>query len=632
MKVEVVQATSSHYYHVVPSELQQMTLSPEQSAIFEYLSRIGSDRFVEFVTDVLVHVEGHKLLDKTDGPGDEKQDILTLDPAGHRHLTQCKHTMHYGDNSSGDELDLLVAACLRKNCRSALYVTNADLTVQAKRYVNDGEYLRGWPEEAEFKPQVDYWNGERIWKRIAGNGTILNKWFGGMAQSHGLRSFFADVVILQMPGGENCETTIPEIAAGMKRAAAVELSEDEEIAVAIGDALKLRIGDSFATPADLRIPFSDPRSGTLPLDVPFRALRVHAAVGGDGVYDPEQQRNKIAQMVGNALPELADGRWWYVAAGPPQAFIFLQDVARPVLVPIGSADTFIRVGKGATVQEKEWAFMPGGDFVASAAEGDEDELAWQHQKTGAMLRVLVEQGLPIWYVADVYLRQRQIRTRLENLAFRVIEAASAPTVAIVRNLCRPDWFVLQSSNGDLFWAYPEGEESDAEKMADVLVRQGLRVLSAGDEDRSSIIARVEAAPSESADLITSSQRDLLTPMQLGRRIFWLTDTLPVSQPLEPQRLINLATMKMSYEGRHGFDFLRGDESPRVAGEELRRILWDPLTLRGNHMLDIGVDANGLTVSLRVRTEKKHESAAEIVRECVEEMKSIKEKVAEILAA
>ena len=153
-KAEILQATSSHYYHAVPSELERATISPEKSAIFEYLSRIGSDRFVEFVTDVLVHVEGHKLVDKTDGPGDEKQDILTLDPKGQRHLTQCKHTTKYEDKTSGDELDLMVTACLRKNCRSALWVTNADLTPQAKRYVNDGEYLRGWPEGADFKPGI----------------------------------------------------------------------------------------------------------------------------------------------------------------------------------------------------------------------------------------------------------------------------------------------------------------------------------------------------------------------------------------------------------------------------------------------------------------------------------------------
>jgi CO/xanthine dehydrogenase Mo-binding subunit len=54
---------------------------------------------------------------------------------------------------------LMVPASLHKNCRSALWVTNADLTPQAKRYVNYREYLRGWSEEAWFTLTVDYWNG-----------------------------------------------------------------------------------------------------------------------------------------------------------------------------------------------------------------------------------------------------------------------------------------------------------------------------------------------------------------------------------------------------------------------------------------------------------------------------------------
>lgn len=110
MKAQVIQAATPVHYHVLPSDLEQITLSPERDAIFQHLARIGSDRFPEFVTDILVHVEGHTRIDVTDGPGDEKQDILTLDPAGRRFLTQTKHTSNHTENSSGDELDLLFSA------------------------------------------------------------------------------------------------------------------------------------------------------------------------------------------------------------------------------------------------------------------------------------------------------------------------------------------------------------------------------------------------------------------------------------------------------------------------------------------------------------------------------------------
>ena len=631
MKVDVLQATSSYYYHVVPSELERVTLSPEESAIFEYLSRIGSDRFVEFITDVLVHVEKHKLVDKTDGPGDEKQDILTIDPKGHRHLTQCKHTTRYGDNSSGDELDLLLPACLRKDCRSALYVTNADLTVQAKRYVNDREYLRGWPKDAAFSPHIDYWNGERIWKRIAGNSTILNKWFSGMAQSHGLRSFFTDIVILQMPGGEDSGTKLSEIAPGIKGAAPAGSGEkDEEFLVDIGELLKARLSPSFATPIDLRIPFSDPKSGSLPPNVPFNAVRAHASVSSDAVYDPEQYRNRIAAMIGDALPDAGKDGWWYIAAGPPQAFIFLQDVAKPVLVALGGSETFVRVGAASTMREQEWALTPGSDFVAVGDKENHDELIWKHEKAGATLQMLVAQGLPMWQVANLFLRQSQLKERLKGLVLRAIENASAQTVALVRNLCRMDWPVLQSGRGDLFWAYPHEEEAEAAEMKATLERQGVTVLSVDDEDKARIINDVQASPSEEPGLIATSRGDLLTPIQLQERIFWLTSSMKLT-PVDPAKLVDLVHMKVHYEQRHGFDLLGGKESRQFAGEEIHRILSDGLSLRGARMLDIAPDEEGLMVSLRIRTRGNHASAAEFAEECLREMESIKSEIAGILA-
>jgi hypothetical protein len=138
-----LRATSVEYYHNVPSDLEALAITPEQTAIFQYLSAVDPDRFQEFVSDVLVLAEGHTLVDVTGGPGDEKQDILTVAPSGHRQLTQCKHTINYAAKSSGDELDQMFGAAFRKNCKVALYVTNGDLTPQAKRYITDREYLRG---------------------------------------------------------------------------------------------------------------------------------------------------------------------------------------------------------------------------------------------------------------------------------------------------------------------------------------------------------------------------------------------------------------------------------------------------------------------------------------------------------
>src|ERR1700691_3165883 len=74
--VRIMKGLSVEYYHNVPGELDLLTITPEQQAIFQHLSAVGPDRFQEFVADVLTLVEGHEVMGITGGPGDEKQDIL----------------------------------------------------------------------------------------------------------------------------------------------------------------------------------------------------------------------------------------------------------------------------------------------------------------------------------------------------------------------------------------------------------------------------------------------------------------------------------------------------------------------------------------------------------------------------
>ncbi|MCL4797828.1 MAG: restriction endonuclease [Bryobacteraceae bacterium] len=629
-KVEVVQATIAQHYHVVPSELARVTITPEIGAIFEYLSRIGSDRFVDFVSDILVHVDGHTLVDKTDGSGDEKQDILTMDPAGRRHLVQCKHTINYGNNTSGNELDVMLAACLRKKCRSALWVTNADLTVQAKRYINDSEYLRGWPEGAAFTPAVDYWNGERLWQRVAKNSQILNKWFGGMAQSHGLRSFFTDLVILKMPSGDHCDIKLENLAARLKAANGPPADGNGGgFSLNIDRSLSVTISDSFATPADLRLPFSDPRSASMPLNTPFKSLRVHATIAGDGVYDPDVYCGLVVAKVGAALPKLKGNSWWYLAAAPPQAFVFLQDIAKPVLVPVGDPKTFVRVGSDLLKGEVEWALEPGTEFTAANTTEEEDEMIWRHETTGADLHVLVGQALPAWRVAETFLRHDQIKERLATMSFWVIENAQGATFARVRNLCPTDWPLLQSSSGDLFWAHPQDKESKATEAASALERLGITCLRVSDEDRNTIIGMITATPNET-DIITSSRHDLLTPMRLAQRTFWLTDRISYAGSLTRAQWGHLLQVKVEYEARHGYDLLQGKDSPvTIAGEEMPRILGDLLTIRASRMLDLLFSETELQVNIRI-VSNVFASGETTARECVREMALLKRRIETVL--
>jgi hypothetical protein len=50
----ILQGISEVHYHVVPGELESITLHPEREAIFKYLAQIGSDKFPEFIVDILV--------------------------------------------------------------------------------------------------------------------------------------------------------------------------------------------------------------------------------------------------------------------------------------------------------------------------------------------------------------------------------------------------------------------------------------------------------------------------------------------------------------------------------------------------------------------------------------------------
>lgn len=200
----IISGVSQQFYHTIPTEVDLITTTPTRDGIFKYLSQIGYDKFPEFILDVLIKVEGHKAIDVTDGQGDEKQDILTLNPKGERCLTQCKHTVDYKSHYNGDDLDLLVVACMRKNCKEAIFVTNSDLTPQGKKYITDNEYNRGFTNPDDC-PKINYWNGFNIWDKIKNNQDIINKWFSGLGQVHGLRSFKFDLTIQELPFLKNGE-------------------------------------------------------------------------------------------------------------------------------------------------------------------------------------------------------------------------------------------------------------------------------------------------------------------------------------------------------------------------------------------------------------------------------------------
>ena len=338
--VRIMRAIFVEYYHAIPSELELLTVTPEQNAIFQYLSAVDPDRFQEFVADVLVLTEGHRLVDITGGPGDEKQDILTEAPGGYRQLTQCKHTVNYAAKSSGDELDLMFGAAFRKDCKVALYVTNGDLTPQAKRYINDREYLRGSSADPATVPRMEYWTGRQIWERIANNSQVLNKCFSGAAQVHGLRSISVHLISTAMPDRAVRECDPESVKSAFKT---------------LGTSFTLTVERWFSSRHDV--------PGTaqqLPLDAPIPALKAQVSEGsGSGPFNLDAA---VTSVGSSALASLGStSGWFHQFVSAPSSVFVVHDLRRPIMSEVGNARSLVKVGDEVE-DEFTWSFDPGAGF------------------------------------------------------------------------------------------------------------------------------------------------------------------------------------------------------------------------------------------------------------------------------
>lgn len=625
-KTKIIQGATIHYYHVLPSEIKRASVSPEREAIFQYLSRLGSNHFVDFVIDLLVHVEGHTLVGRTDGPGDEKQDILTLDPAGRRHLTQCKHTVNYNQNTAGDELDLLIGACLRKNCVGALYVTNADFTVQAKRYVTDKEYARGSQMLKEPSLNIDYWNGRRIWERVSTSHAILNKWFSGMAQAHALRRFFLDVIVTRMPQGEPYPLDATAMAIALKESyKVIPVPESRSYNVIVDDKLSLNLSNWVRSMVDLGVPFLPPDAPHGCLNVPLRTIRVQAMLSEKlGVFDVAECRNRIAFLIANALPESRQDEWWHVLATAPQSLVFIQDVEKAVLVTLEAPETFVRLG-GSTGMELNWAVRPSEAFTKVRDADDPDDECWVHGTTRTTLRVFVDQWIHPIMSDKMRLHQAQTIERLRRYTIRAVRGANSEIIDTIRRLSQPNWCVLQSSNGDAFWAYPPDVEArSVERLEKVFAQRGIKVLGVRDEDRESLIERIEVS-SVDDKVAVMGERELIFPVSLDKRTFWFQRDREVVASVSEEQMLSLVLFKAEYEDQHGYNLLGDKAEGRFASAELRRLLFDPFALRGRRMVDIGLPDGKVVVHLRIR-DGSTSAAEKLAHSYVEEFEAVMEEV------
>lgn len=619
--IEILQLQQIRAYHSVPSRLSKITISPEREAIFKHMARISPSKFPEFVADILVSVEGHKLIDITDGPGDEKQDILSLRPSGERYLTQCKHTIRYEDKSTGDDLDLLLAACLRKKCTNALYVTNADLTPQAKRYVTDNEYSRGW-NASSAPPRIDYWNAARIWERIATYNDILNKWFSGMSQAHGLRQFTFHIMIESLPDGETTHLSEEEVIEKLSQKVVNNIIQEDRIIV-VDTTLSFRIQGSFRSDTGLDVPYVGPERYDGMINVPLRALEITAIVSNSvGQYQTSEYRDKIVQIItDNLLPDLGPDKWWHIIATRPRAFVFFQDIVQAKVVSISDPETYVRVGNCKTTKELEW-ICPVLDDFSRVTEDDERELRWIHTPSKTQVMILVSQKPhPVKAYEHQVFQQMHLRNIAEYSFFAVTDA-DPEALEKIRRLLSHRCVLLKSDRNDLFIGLPkEHAKAEIGRVIEMLRRMGIEILRVKEEDKNRILEGLQDTLREPGWELCSNQDSLVTPIWLNERIIWLWREHHALMPNELDRWVELVRFKAEYEARHGYDFMHDQEKITMASEEIRGFLYDVLSVRGKRMLDIRFNDEVIHVSLRGR-ERTLRSTSSVLPEYIAELDAL----------
>jgi len=620
----ILQGTTRVFYHTIPSELNLISLPPEREAIFKYLARIGPEKFVEFILDILVLVEKHKPIDITDGAGDEKQDILTLTPTGSRHLTQCKHTLNYKDHYAGDELDLLFGACVRKNCTNGLLVTNSDLTTQGKRYITDKEYTRGSWIPKELLPDLDYWNGGRIWDRVAKNNVILNKWFSGMGQAHGLRHFFFDLVIQKMPSGVSDSVKCADVADNLaKKYRTAELGKKSSYEVQLGSGTSLNISDWFHSDLNLGLPYVPPGRQPPLVNIPLASMRVQVTVAdGIGQYNPATFRDSIVQIIANeALPALPDTQWWHLIATTPQAFVFLHDIVEPKVIPVAQAQSYVRILEHPTSIEQEWVFPQGQEYIR-VSEGREDELVWHHTASDTDVTLLLSQTIHPVKAYEHYMLQLRSVSQLPDYELCVIPRSSQEIIERVHRLMDPRGILMLGNDSDLLLAFPPMTNDDKiREIEATLKRQGIAVYRIAPKNRGKILKRIEIRPPNISSSLNMFESDINVPIWLNRRTLWLSKEVAIKSLHRLETWLDLLKFKAEYESQHGFDFMRGKKKITTASEEIRRYLFDILSVRGNRMLDLGFNSGKMTVNLRIR-ESSSKSTNELLPTYLEDLDRI----------
>ena len=632
MSYNIISGMSQVYYHTIPDNLDLITTTPTREGIFKYISQIDFDMFPEFILDILTKVEGHQPVDVTDGQGDEKQDILTINPDGDRCLTQCKHTVEYKSHYNGDDLDLLASACLRKQCKEGIFVTNSDLTPQGKKYVNDKEYSRGFKNPADCLV-IDYWNGFKIWDKIKNNQDIINKWFSGLGQAHGLRSFKFDLSIQELPfkgrSDDDGQAFDRLINALCSKAWFKEIVEGLHYRARISKKYDVNVKKWFQFTGRLDINFVLPENDYDFINKPLYALTIEVVLNTRvGKYSPKAIRDEIvAKIAAEVLSSLADGRWWHITASQIKGLIYLHDISEPREIDLFPASTFVKTNSTSVFEEYAYCSLSNAEF--DVCDNDEDT-TWTHKKSNVKIIQMFDQRISPADQYNALLLQKHQLDQIASYDFHAIENIDTALMTRIRRLLQPEWIAFQCDDNVLIWA--ENPTSDKEIIGAIhtkIAATGVEILSIKDSDIEELLHNVRKDLLPISSMIVSNRTGLCCPIMLNKRIFWLSKELVVDDLIDFDKILKLVEFKYAMEYEHGYDVTGGKGEQTIGSIEVFNILFDLFTIRGKRMLDIAINEKTLSINIRF-AESRVDLSNSIALEYIQEFVKICDKIYEVV--
>ncbi|OMP75128.1 restriction endonuclease [[Flexibacter] sp. ATCC 35208] len=622
MASKIIGGMTEQFYHTLPDPLDLITTSPTKEAISNFLTQITYKQFPEFILDILVKILNHRKVDITDGQGDEQQDILTMSPSGTRCLIQCKHTQQVNSHYNGTDLDNMVTVCLRKKCKTALFVTNGDLTPQGKKYVTDREYNRLTEDlfpESNVNLEIDYWNDLKIWDLIKDNADILHKWFSGMGQTSGLRRFKFNVFVQKLPyyGFENIELGSNRLIELITSTGKVKSIQDDNLNGKLPSGIEISIKKWFQHTSQIDIHYVLPEKNN---DHPYRlfdALAIEVTVQ-ENKYKPELVRDQVIDFLFNgALPSLKNdpGKWWHITASSCKSFIFLFDVGEPREIKLCSAKTYVTINCDQIYGEFEYCSLSKEHFKPTYPQSDEQAI-WTHE-SGVHVYQMFDQKLHPVEVYQNQLRQLNNISSYEHFrfygAFNVDNALSMRIRSILPN----EWVAMLYNKDGIIWGIPSnfsGREIDAihKKLSNIYIN----VLEVDDITKNNILKNVSHEMPPADFFYISDMNDLGFPVDLSERLICLISDILVEK-MTIEIGIELLKYKYALEHQHGFTHLKEEGEIHSHTSEIPSLLADMLSLRGKVMLDIGVNSKPMKVHIRYRKSILLPSDL-LVKQCIED--------------